>query len=133
MNLKEYNPNNCTVAGGPCRYPASISLDSERGLFVINRSAAALMELEDKDRIVIHQDEEDPENWYLEIVADRGFVIRLSKTWANYKFNNIVLARKISESVGFKGRTGKMLIAGKPTKIGRRVLWGILAIGLKNI
>lgn len=132
MNLKEYNHKNCEPQRGRKDIPASISMSTEKGLFTFNKPAAELINVCEKDKVVVYQDEEEPENWYIEVVKDRGFPVRYNKRWENYKFNNVKVARKIAESVCFSGKTGRMLIAKQPTKIGDRTLWGILTISLNN-
>lgn len=132
MKLKEFNPGICKGVHEVNEFPATISMCTKRGIFIISRAAGALIGLADKDQVVILQDEDNPEDWYLEVVSDKGFVVRCCKTWSNYKFNSTIISRKISESVGFKGRTGKMLIAGIPTRVDGRTLWGILTISLKS-
>jgi hypothetical protein len=134
MNLKEFNIENCKPSRGlKTSPPAAVSMSTDKGLFILNKEAVALIGLSDKIMVVVHQDEDNPEDWYLELVKEKGFLIRVCRKWSQCKFNNVKVARKIAESVGFKGKTGRMLIAGQPTEIGNRTLWGILAINLKNI
>jgi hypothetical protein len=133
MKLKEYNPANSKPVATPRAHPASLRLDTKTGRFLFNKTASELMGLKDKCKIVILQDENEPEDWYLEVVKDRGFVISSRDRQSESVFNNTVIARKIAESVGYNGRNGRMLIAGQPTIIGDRTLWGILTINLKNV
>lgn len=133
MNLKEYNPINSKPVATPRAHPASLRIDTKTGRFIFNKTASELIGLKDKCQIVILQDEQEPEDWYLEIVKVSGFVIRNRERQSEYVFNNTVIARMIADSVGYTARNGRMLIAGKPTKIGDRLLWGILTINLKTI
>lgn len=133
MNLKEYNPANSKPVATPRAHPASIRIDTKTGRFIFNKTAAELIGLKDKCQVVIHQDEQEPEDWYLEVVKTNGFIISNRERQGEYVFNNTVIARKVAESVGYTARNGRMLIAGKPTKIGDRLLWGILTINLKTV
>jgi hypothetical protein len=130
MKLKEFNAENCVSikTGTSC-----ISINIKTGLAAINKYAAQQMELKPEDMIVIHQDEEAPENWYLEKVKAKGFPLRKKdNVSAGLFFNNSALVKSIAESVNYKEKSGRLLIAGKPTKLDKRILWGLLTISLKK-
>lgn len=132
MKLKEFNPENC-IPEKSGKSPM-ISMSTKSGVFSFNRPACLLMGLKSGDHVVMHQDEETPENWYLEKVGKgKGWEIR-GKADENSAllFNNAKLAREIAGSVEFKKISGRMLVAGQPTKYEKRQLWGVLTVNLKN-
>lgn len=133
MKLKEYNPENSKPVAIPRAHPATLRIDTKTGRFIFNKTASELIGLKDKYQVVIYQDEQEPEDWYIEVVKGGGFVLSGRERQGECVFNNTVIARKIAESVGYTARNGRMLIAGKPTKIGDRLLWGILTINLKTV
>jgi hypothetical protein len=104
-----------------------ISINVKVGLFRLNPEAQKLVNLQDGDQIVFLQDEEDPANWYLEKVKEKGFVLRMKETAGKgLVFNNIAVGRQIAESVAFTGKSGKCLIAGEATEFKKRQLWGVI-------
>jgi hypothetical protein len=132
MKLKEFNSENTiTVRGGRSTTP-KIGLSTKTGLFNFNRSACQLIDLKPGEQIVILQDEEDTENWFLEKVKQKGFVLREKGNFKGLLFNNTTLARAIADSVSFKEQSGRILIAGKSTVFEKRKLWGLLTASLRN-
>lgn len=132
MKLKEFNTETCVTPriynGVPC-----ININVKVGLFRLNPEAQKLVNLQDGDQIVFLQDEEDPANWYLEKVKEKGFVLRMKETSGKgLVFNNIAVGRQIADSVAFTGNSGKCLIAGEATEFKKRQLWGVLTGTLKS-
>jgi hypothetical protein len=134
MKLKEFNAENTTtLRGAGVNATPKIGLNTKVGLFNFNKPACELMGLKKGDQIIIHQDEEDPENWFLEKVKQKGFTLRdKENVTKGLLFNNTTLARAIGASVSFTGQSGRILIAGKPTEFEKRKLWGLLTSSLKN-
>lgn len=128
MKLKEYNSENCVSLGRT--HSPSISINTKTGLIRISVSAANLIGLADGDQVKFHQDEEEESDWYLEKVPSGGFAIR--EHTGSMIFNNTSLTRKIADSVEFQDKTGKCLVAGKPTEFQKRKLWGVLTSTLRN-
>lgn len=123
MKLITFNnenlPNN--RAGVP-----SIGVNQKTGLFNINSLAAEAMQLKEGQQVTFHQDEESPENWYLEVVSKNGFVLRKKENiTAGLLFNNASLARTIGEAMGISG-SFKMKIAAESTTFEKRTFWGLL-------
>jgi hypothetical protein len=131
MKLKEFNPENCIGANPRSKAP-SITIDTKIGCNRINGSACELMGLSEGDQIKLHQDEDEEADWYMEKVKDGGFTLRKGPAGSSLLFNNTKLSKKIAESVAFEGRSGKCLIAGKPTEFQKRKLFGVLTSGLRN-
>jgi len=130
MKLKEFNAENTkTSRGGGSKTP-SIGINLKTGLFSINKTACELMDIKADDQVIILQDEEDKANWYLEKVKTKGFQVRSkAEITTGALFNNTILARAIADSVEFKGKSGKVIIAGKPTALDKRKLWGLILSG----
>ncbi len=132
MKLKEFNTENTVSTRGGGTTP-SIGIILKSGLFNLNQAACDLMGLKAGDQVVIHQDEEHVEDWYLEKVNSKGFVVRSKpQTQKGLLFNNTSIARQIAGSVEYNGSGGKLLIAGKATGFEKRKLWGLITIGLRN-
>lgn len=133
MKLKEFNAENTiTVRGGGNKIPA-IGINLKTGLFAINKTACELLELKANDQVIILQDEEDKANWYLEKVKTKGFILRTKEgVTTGVLFNNTTMARAIAESIDFKGKSGKAMIAGKATTLDKRKLWGLILSGFVN-
>jgi hypothetical protein len=132
MKLKEFNTETCVTTrahtGVPC-----IGVNVKAGLFRLNPEAQQLVNLKDGDQVVFLQDEEDPANWYLEKVKEKGFVLRMKETSGKgLVFNNRAVAKEIAESVSFTGHSGKCLIAGEATEFKKRQLWGVITGTLLN-
>ncbi|MEJ7610646.1 MAG: hypothetical protein WKF88_05640 [Ferruginibacter sp.] len=133
MKLREYNSENTvSIRGGGVKTP-SLSINQKAGLFSLNKEACALIGLTNEDKVIILQDEEETENWYLEKVKGNGFILREKENVSSgLLFNNTALVRSIAASVNFTDNGGRMLIAGSPTDLGKRKLWGLLTTGLRN-
>lgn len=133
MKLKEFNANNCFSSkrrseGAPC-----IAINVKVGLFRFNKPATELLGLDEGDQVLFHQDEEDPENWYIEKVDKNGFEVRIKAAIGKgVLFNNTALARQIFSSVLFNGLSGKCLLAGQPTEFKKRKLFGLITSNLRN-
>ena len=132
MKLKEFNSENCSGTTKRSIAPC-ISIDCKVGTFRINREACELIGLKDGDQVKFLQDQEDTADWYLEKAKSGGFALRaVPKTVGSLMFNNTPLSKKIAESVGFTGRSGRVLVAGRSTEFEKRKLYGILTGTLKN-
>lgn len=121
MKLKEFNTENVKHerAGTP-----SISVNCKAGLFSFSKAAAKLIGIKDKGQVVFLQDEDEKENWYLEVVKENGFEVRLKNSvTAGLFFNSCSLAHKVT---GMATGNRRYLIAGQPTIEKERTLWGLI-------
>jgi hypothetical protein len=127
MKLREFNASNTQVtrSGTPC-----MSVNYKTGVFSINQHATSLIGLKAGDQIQFLQDENEPENWYLEKVKSGGFEIRTnSNITPGLLFNNTAIGRKVIEGLGGGGVISiRLLVAGEPTIIEKRKLWGLIAV-----
>jgi hypothetical protein len=133
MKLKEFNVEN-TVSERytPVQVPA-LGINVKSGLFRLNKAAAELIGAKVDELVVLHQDEEEPTDWYIEKVKEKGFKLRFKdNVGSGLFFNSAPLAKAIADSVEFNGKGGKVLVAGKPTDFQKRKLFGLLTGGLKN-
>lgn len=131
MKLKEFNSENCSGFSKRSSAP-SIAIDTKVGCNRINREACERLGLKEGDQVKFHQDEEEEADWYIEKVSEGGFSLRKVGSGSALAFNNTALAKKIAESVAYEGRSGRCLIAGKPTEFQKRKLFGVLTSGLRN-
>jgi hypothetical protein len=129
MKLKTFNTTNVTSNRS---FSPSIGVNSKTGLFNINPSACEKIGLKEGTCVQFHQDEDDPENWYLEIVKDNGFTLRKNENITKGTFLNCsYIARKIFDSVGYIEMSGRLKI-GETVTIGKRDLVTLITAGLRN-
>ena len=133
MKLKEFNAENTiSVRGGFPNKPV-VGLNTKSGLFNFSPTAVAILQLKAGDQIVCHQEEEQPDTWYLEKVTANGFVLReKANITKGLIFNNTALARAIAGSVDMGSQGGKVIISGEPLKLGKRTLWIVITASLKK-
>lgn len=125
MDLIEFNAENTTSksVGTP-----SVHVSIKNGTVSFGRYAMEFLKLKPKSQIKLFHEKKDTENWYLEIVEEKGFMLRQeSKSHYNIRFGNKALTDKIGEVFNVK-KSIRFLIAGKPTFIGKRNLWGLIKI-----
>lgn len=133
MKLKEFTPGNCPTSRSYSGTP-TIGINVKTGLFRVSSVAKDIIGLKDGDQVILHQDDEDPINWYIEKVKDGGFILRQKEsTGQALLFNNSTLAKHIAASVEFTGKSGKVIVAGEPTLFQKRKLFGLLTSYLVNV
>ncbi len=126
MKLIEFNAENCPSAreGKPM-----LHVSHTTGIFSFNRYAIEELKLKVGIMVVLHQDEKEAENFYLEIVKEKGFPLRNKKGASPaVSFSSIVIARKIGDAFDAAGSCS-FNIAIEPTMFEKRKLHGLL---LKN-
>lgn len=128
MKLKTFNPEttpNQRLAGKV----AAVNLYFRSGIFSINQTACSMLELSSGDQVMLHQDEDAPEDWYIEKVSDGGYKTR-SKSGEPYPiaFNNTALIREMVNSVEMEeGTTScRIKIATEATESDGKKLYGII-------
>lgn len=100
----------------------NIGVNQKTGVFNINKVAVERMNLKAEMQVILHQDEEEPANWYLEIVEEDGFCLRGGNKDANIYFNSVQMARTIGEAMSIDG-SYKMKIAAEAVVFEKRKLW----------
>lgn len=99
---------------------------SKNGTFVLNKGACELIEILPGNKIVLSQDSDNPEDWYLSIDNENGFEVRgkdIEKTGCII-FNHTTLQREYINCLGldlnttyrFKIAKTPQIISGSKTK-----------------
>lgn len=122
MKLKTFNSEN-TQSARENRPLLSIYVKS--GVFTFNTSAAELIGFKDQSEIMLHQDEDEDDCWYVEVVKTNGFKIRCAGNNAKkqFHFNSTALAKALTNDGDLNG---KFIVAGQPTKIESKKMFGLL-------
>lgn len=129
MKLKTFNATNVVMVRS---FTPGIGVNSKSGLFTINRAACDEIGLKEGDFIQFLQDEEEPENWFIEKVKDTGFQLRgKGDEKSALSFNNTTMVRKIFDSVAYVKEAGRLLL-GEPVKFEKRTLRTLITLCLKN-
>lgn len=135
MKLKTFNKANASRANSP---GPAISISLKSGVFSINSEAAELLQVAGGGKLLVHQDEESPDQWYLEKTDDEtGFTVRdkenpkaASKL---YCFNASAISRELFASQKWSGiKSARVTIAAEPTMVGKRKLYGIITHNAKR-
>lgn len=112
-----------------------IGISAKSGTLRINEAAVELMNLKVTDKVVLHQDEEEPENWYLEIdkKCDYAFQLRYSAKISpkGLIFQSTVLVKKIFQSVAFNGISGHLLV-GEKIQMNKKEYYTLITGMLRN-
>ena len=130
MKLKTFNTTNVTSIRETAPF---MHCNKTTGLFNINRTACQALGLKAGNQIQFHQSEDEESDWYCEVVAKDGFVVRESqKTNAGALiFNSTFIIKKIFESVAFTGKSGRLLI-GEEIRHGKQILFTLITGKLRN-
>lgn len=130
MKLKEFNAEN-TISRVGSSY---MSFNTKSGVINFNKNACDHIGLQAGDSLILHQDEEDCESWFIEKATDEhcvGFSLRGKDIKNGLAFNNATLARALADSLNYRDQSGKILIASQPTEFENRTLYGLLTASLK--
>ncbi|MDP1708275.1 MAG: hypothetical protein Q8L89_04330 [Gammaproteobacteria bacterium] len=98
MNLKAFNTLNTVSAGRSGQAVISIS---KAGVFTLSKPAAELLKVQEKDRIILQQDQDSPKDWY--VMRDDegdGFPLRQGYDAKGLMFNSAELRRVMLASLG---------------------------------
>lgn len=127
MKLKTFNTQNIQPTRSSSPF---IGINTKTGVFAINRTAAEAIGIKDGDQVQFHQEEDSPENWYIEKVKDGGFTVRLANDRGILLFNNTTLSRMIFASVECESVSGRVLV-GEAIKSGKQTLSTLITASLK--
>jgi len=129
MQLKTFTPDTTPNVRASAQIP-QVTLYLKNGVFAINKSAAEVIGVASGNQIMLHQDEENPEDWYIEKVKDNGFPLRCKNgDVAPLVFNNSALVREICNSVDFgteEHKGCKVRLAKEASDFEGRTLWCIM-------
>lgn len=127
MNLKSFKKSDISYKADGVPF---LRIHLKSGVFSFNKTAAEILELKAGDQVMLHQDEDEPENWYLEQVKEDGFPLRINQKekYASLTFNSAPMAKHMFDVVDTGGDpiSCRALIAKEPTKFEKRTLWGII-------
>jgi hypothetical protein len=91
----------------------------------ISKAAVERLEYAAGDKIGIHQDEDNPDDWYMSL-AEEGFELRSSKDTGSLAFNNVALSNMLLDNLEIDEPRASFFIAGEPTVIDDVNYWAIL-------
>ncbi len=98
MKLKQFNKANSSQMriGEP-----TVRVSGKAGLINFSSTFCREAKLQAGVRVQFHQDEEKPQNWYVEIVTDEdGFILREDKDAKQCSLNSTGVAHAILKSLG---------------------------------
>ena len=102
---------------------------TERGKFNFSQGARRLLNIQEGDRIIIHQDAVFRSDWYLELTrSENGYMITQSKSDTRFTVAKMIV-ETMFKSVGRKPQKSSFLIDEKKKTVGNSILW---PIDLKN-
>lgn len=132
MKLIEFNPETLPSNGSGQSQLPRLSVSFKNGVFSINGPACDLIKVKAGDQVQLLQDEETPENWYIEKVKTGGYTLREKEgTTSPRFFNSTQLAHCIKEFLETNGKSCRVPIAGEVTEFDKRKLYGLLISGAK--
>jgi hypothetical protein len=132
MKLKTFNILN--VPNQRRQSAAMIGCNKKSGTFRFNEAAVLKMGLKNHNLIDFHQDEDDTEAWYLEVVKKDGFVLRFKNSVSpkGLVTQSSIMARTIFESVKCTKASGHIKIGAEAIKFEKRILWPLITASLVN-
>lgn len=131
MKLKAFNTTNIATSKVTAPY---IQVNTVTGLFNINKSAADKIGLKDNDLIQFLQDEEQPDEWYIEKVKENGFQVRYKENvGGGLLFNSTILSRLIFKSVNCEMKSGRIYLGEKTDNMRGRNVFNLVTASLNKI
>lgn len=118
MKLKTFNPENTGDQNIPM-----LSINAN-GVFRLNKAAVDLLKLEETDKVLFHQDEDEPEDWYISKDKNNGFTLNAEKARPN-KYARITHLHKIFVEC-FESPVFKFLISTDPVKSEKNTIYPII-------
>ena len=108
---------------------ATIGMNFKTGLFNFSKEAVTVLKLNNGTNVQLHQDEEEPSDWYIEVVEEGGFVVRHDKDKEVVFFNNTATARCVRDCFEHgdnEPTSARFQLASEPIEHEDRELWGII-------
>ena len=132
MKLKSFSPEN--LPNQRVSKP-QIGLNQTNGTVRFNKAVVEQIAIDDKDQVKFHQDEEEPGDWYVEVVKENGFPLR-SKSSATGEgglvLQSTALVRKIFDSINYNFVSGNVTV-GEPVKNNKQLLFPLITSQLEEI
>lgn len=129
MKLKTFNAETCIVKrnGKP-----TVGINFKMGLFRFNKECCELIGLKEGAKVSLHQDEEEPTDWYLLVNDEKGFETRRKENVTpGLLFNNSSLAKQIAESTEYEGKSAALAIGKEAVKYEKKLYWPLITASLK--
>lgn len=117
MKLKKFTPETTPTLRAGSEIP-TLHMNYSSGVLTLNRGACEKLNIQPGDQVVLHQDEDEPQDWYLQVVKSGGFALRC-KTGESYPlaFNNATLIRQVIDSVAYDVPEGVETETPKSVKV----------------
>jgi hypothetical protein len=130
MNLNTYNSDNLQQTSSG----RSTIRFSRRGIISFSAKACEELSLKKGDKISVHQDEDNPADWYISINSENGWPLRENRKGSSgLKFNSAVMSATILdafEDLTERGYT--MRLSSEPIEIDGQVLYPIITSSAKQ-
>lgn len=124
MKLFIYNKENA-LSTSARNGERTIRLNRRNGVIYISRSLSDELQLQENDKLLFANDEENKKDWYLcKTSDDSGFTIKNDK--AGVRFTNKFLSAKILDSVKIEANA-TFLVAKDPTEVDGTKYYKIIA------
>lgn len=128
MKLQSFNPD--TLPGYIRTGRATLGVNFKTGLFNFSKSAVELLNIGAGSCIELHQDEENPADWYIQVAtAGNGFALRESKDKDLLFLNHTGLAKLIKDCFEHEDvdpRSASFGISAEPIEHEDSKLYGII-------
>lgn len=113
MNLTEYKR---TDFNQKIYDKATIYISGKDGKFYLNKQAVRMIDLNQGDRVMCYQDNDEKDNWYIaKTDSEEGFkILGTSNSGGGLHFHSVGMARKIRDSIGRTGKNTSMIISPYP-------------------
>ena len=129
MKLRTFNQT--TVRKGTKIGKPFIHLNTKTGLIVINKTGQKIIGIQAGDQVQFHQDENEPQNWYIEKVGKDGFAIRQNLNSTSVNFNSTALVRSIMNSLECVKKSARIHI-GEELTYGKQTFFALITAPLAN-
>ncbi|SHN45877.1 hypothetical protein [Chitinophaga sp. CF418] len=133
MKLREFVPTK--IERSPHHVKAYILINLRYSLIQFSGGAVDLIGVKPDSHVSFHQDEDDPESWYLEVLPEgkTGFPLRQKPKLGvrGVLFACKSLVKRIADAVGMEGHKGKILVGKESVTINGKTLWPLVTASLK--
>lgn len=134
MKLKEIIPQTRVGHQAP-----ALTVDLKYGVLRLNLAALKLLGISADAKLAFHQEEDKPENWYIEVNKSGAAALRVTPTKPGGKAIRAQvgcrgIANQLAECADVPAgtRTFTLPIAGQPTMFEKRKLYGLLVVAGKR-
>ena len=113
MKLNEFNVSNSRYFAN--KKDPRVRFNKKAGLISFSIGAEKLLDFKKGDKVIILQDEENPEDWYINKTQSKsGFALRIQDDQKGVTFNCSFIVKRILDSLGFEGKSCSMPISKNP-------------------